>query len=184
MIKKMLFLTIALFSVFQVIAKTTPGRDTIDSEPHTWNVDLFEELKPQIPSIESREVYYVAVKNHGYFGLKKNEFQSTDKAIVVTRHSNNKATIQPEGQLAKPKDIVEISYNQKLQVYVPFANKTFWISASRGKKLKVSEEEIPSQQASFYQKIREARKEINFKALENSTESRKEAEESTDVGTQ
>lgn len=173
MIKKMLFVTIALFSVFQVIAKTTPGKDTIDNEPLTWNIDIFEELKSQVPSIESREVFYVKVENHGYFGLEDKEFQSTDKTIAVTRNSKSKATVKPEGQLAKPKDIVELSYNQKLQVYVPFVNKVYWISAAKGNKLKFSDEEIPPEQASNFQKIRETRKEIAFKPT--SSKAREEA---------
>ena len=178
MIKKMLFVTIALFTVFQVIAKTTPGKDTIDNEPLTWNIDIYEELKSLVPTIATREVFYIKLENHGYFGIKNKDFQSMDKTVGVSRGPSNKTNIKPEGQLAKPGDIIELSYNQKLQVYVPFVNKTFWISAAKGKRLKVLDDEIPAEQAAHYQKIREARKEIDFKPTTKSSKAREEAADS------
>ncbi len=175
MIKKMLFLTVSLFTVFQVIAKTTPGKDVIDDEPMTWNIDIYDELKSQVPSIATREVFYMKVDNHGYFGLKNKEFQSTDKTINISRTS--KVTLKPEGHLAKPGDIIELSYNQKLQVFVPFVNKLFWVSASKGKKLKLTDEEIPKEQAPYYQKIRDSRKEVSFKASSPAAKMKEEAAE-------
>lgn len=142
-----------LFGVFilqvSVFAKVTPGRDSINAEPLTWEIDIYDEFQKDAPGLSNQKIYYIAVEPNNFFNTKNADLSSIPGKISIQRPGMPRTNFRPEGQLANRGDVITLAYNQNLKVYIPYLHKTIWISPSRQKKVKFYPTDVSDDKAAL-----------------------------------
>jgi hypothetical protein len=182
MIKKF-FLGMLLVGSFHTLAlaksEPDPGGGMLGKEPMLWNVDLFDELEHALnnPGIKNKNVYYAKVSiqdfsadSHFQFPKQPPADSKKQPTFELKRGEKDLSGITPKGQVARPGDIIVLTYFQKLEVYIPDLEKKVTIVAVKGGHLSVHPMDIVDEvEKTTLKKLANTGGEIQFPEPKKST---------------